>query len=80
MAKKKRKDEGGMLIRGADGRLYFISKTELKQYALSPKQHRAVAKAPRKHVAKTLKDTLNDLARLASDSASVFRVSVRGGR
>lgn len=77
MAKKKGKDEGGVLIRGADGRLYFISKTELKQYALSPKHQSRVAKAPtRKHAAKAL----SDIGVISSDSASVFRVSVRGGR
>ena len=47
MTKKQGKPEG-YLIRGVDGRLYYISDTNLQQYAIQPKHHKAVANARRK--------------------------------
>ncbi len=66
MATKKGKPEG-YLIRGADGRLYFIHDTKLKQYALKPAQQQKVAKARRKSTA------LRDLGLANSDSVPFLR-------
>ena len=62
----------GVLIRGADGKLYFISKAHLKQFALPAKHQRIVGKARNKGKA------LQDIGVATSDNVS--RANVLGSR
>jgi hypothetical protein len=66
MATKKGKP-GGYLIRGADGWLYFINETKLKQFALKPEDQKTVAKARRKA------KTLMELGLATSDSVPFLK-------
>jgi hypothetical protein len=77
MAKTQRKQQGAVLIHGADGRLYFISKDVLKEHKLSPQDHKKVVK---KAPGKTLSSVLRDIGRMKSDAALVSSVSVRDPR
>jgi hypothetical protein len=71
MTKKKGKP-AGVLIRGADGKLYFIPDAQLKQFALPPKHQEIVSKARHKGKA------LLDIALATSDNVS--RANVLGSR
>lgn len=75
VAKRKKKDGPGTLIRGADGRLYYLTDSNLKKYAtrISPKDQRKVTRAPRKRLGKLLKD----IGIANSDSVSRARVGPR---
>jgi hypothetical protein len=70
--RKKKTPEGGTLVRGADGRLYFISDSKLRRYAkrIPPRDERKVARASGKRLAKALKD----IKVMSSEVASVSSV------
>ena len=71
--KQKKKGVPGTLIRGADGRLYYITDRQLKRFAI-PKKHQAkLARTPSKRVAAVLKD----IGVANSDSVSRARVGPR---
>jgi hypothetical protein len=73
VAKKKKKGAPGTLIRGADGRLYYITDRQLKRFAI-PKKHQAkVAKTPPRRLAEVLKD----IGIANSDSVSRAKASPR---
>jgi hypothetical protein len=73
VAKQKKKGVPGTLIRGADGRLYYITDRQLKRFAI-PKKHQAkVAKTPSKRLA----DVLQDIGVANSDSVSRAKASAR---
>ena len=56
--KKKKKGDPGTLIRGADGRLYYITDKKLKKHAkrILPKDQTKVARASGKRLAAVLQE------------------------
>lgn len=53
-AKPKASKEGGVLFRGADGFLYFIKSSALRQYKLSPDEKRKMESSLRKAFAASI--------------------------
>ncbi len=72
MTKKRGKEEDGMLLRGPDGNLYFISAVDLRKYKLSPQQKTCVERCLHESLIRCVKDCTVSASDSASASDSVL--------